>query len=769
MSQPRQAKIIITAEDQVAQGASKAQRTLSSLQQRADEESFRARQTSLRGGGDDFLAEAERIARDHQKLSARLEAERQSALKAVGDDPGARAQIEEAAAARQLAADQEQASAQQALLKADAAAKAAIEKEAADQRLAIQKKEEAEELAAQEKAEAKRRAALRSSREAQAADIKSAQDRAIAREAEAAEKTAQVIRGRGRRRGSGGGGSGRGGGGAGDDEEDGPGGIRGLRQKFGARSDLGIIAQTLAGAGAVAGVAIGANLLADMVGGITKIREGLAAGTMTATDLRDAFEHSIPIVGRLAAEVDELFTGDRAKEKSRKLGNALVTELSASTRAAREAAFEANLRGTDKQRAALKGQLESELGAAGRSFEERSKDLNDDDRLNARVAFQSQVRSIRKKFDAESIELERQANAAEEREDAAHGDRLAGLYAELDTARLQDQGRVLDAEITMVKRRHEAALAAIDAEEKAKNEADPSRGSENGLRAQQLRAENEVAEQEELQRTRENFQHREKEELRAHVLTVADIQTQALQQELTFAGKTYQAQLESLRAAKAKELETVQHDLDEKLRLYEKDADQTHAIRERQRAEESRAAIERKYNALGASGGEAERFRLEDRAQDIRSRLNAITVEGLQQEATAGDAAARREAEKLQITEQYRQKREALIKLLKTEKDLTEEQKRAIGQSLGGLAQQEAVAQRLAEIHADDPGLKPPPGLRVSRFGDAGFDDRFQRRDNNLKDVAKNTKDGVDVMREIAGYLSNLSYSRPDLIPLFTY
>lgn len=88
------------------------------------------------------------------------------------------------------------------------------------------------------------------------------------------------------------------------------GGLRGLKAAFGEESGFGLGVKTLAGAGALAGVGLAANLFADFGDSVKNLTKEYQAGTKSAKDVSIALIEGLPIIGgfvRGASSLTEAF------------------------------------------------------------------------------------------------------------------------------------------------------------------------------------------------------------------------------------------------------------------------------------------------------------------------------------------------------------------------------------------------------------------------------------------------------------------------------
>lgn len=125
------------------------------------------------------------------------------------------------------------------------------------------------------------------------------------------------------------------------------------KKRFGEESDLGNLGKLAVGAGAVAGVALIANVATKAAEGIAAVRDGLKTGAMNAREVTDGLVGAIPIVGKLGIALDEVFSGRRAAERAKEQADAITKSVRKTVRAVGDATELAGLEGVTRDRRAM--------------------------------------------------------------------------------------------------------------------------------------------------------------------------------------------------------------------------------------------------------------------------------------------------------------------------------------------------------------------------------------------------------------------------------
>jgi hypothetical protein len=543
-------------------------------------------------------------------------------------------------------------------------------------------------------------------------------------------------------------------------------GVKKLKAQFGEESDFGAAAKIIKGGGAIAGIAAAGEVLKNITGGVAQIADGMREGNMSGIEMADTFAKMIPIVGEIGVNIDEAISGRRAKERMNEAATVYRDGLQEIREQAILTTKTIGLHGIGGEQTAARLSQEAEIKKLRNKFASERQHLEGRGLTNAQSDLDETIQALRERGGAQDKEFLRRDQQEKLEMTTAHSLRISGIQTERRATQLQLAGQAAAAEKAILdeKFKQEVAAAKQAADQLKLNRPQDAVLIDNNLRAQvgQLKLkkmddEAAIERHGNEQRLAEAHAWRDRREALEVAADSADLRARGL---------NYRAQVAELRAAKEHELAVIQDNLRQKLAAADADPDKERgknsAATAKQHAKTETALVNRKADADDAIAKEAESFRLADKAFDLETRRNQLKLDGATQLAAAGDIAAQREADRLQITEAIRQKQKDIAVQLR-DKSLTDDQRSQLEGMSRELGAQGAAALALQRFKDTDPRSIGRPTLSSGRFIDAGLagDARF-RQPQDLLQLVKAAKEQFEVQTRISDgiqKLANLPYA----------
>lgn len=421
--------------------------------------------------------------------------------------------------------------------------------------------------------------------------------------------------------------------------------LSGLKDAFGRGSTFGGLAKVAAGGGAILGLQLAAQEVEKISGKIVEMNDKMRDGTASAGDMVFELGRSIPIVGELAKaydNIEELFTHRLAHERE------ITEEAQRQTESIKEHA-----RIRQAERAEHEGL-----------------------RVSIRAAQQEQARTG---LEGPSQGIASARDAMKNRQE----DAPRKLRDENEAIRKARQD-VIDKDIENVEKLRARERAASEGPEFQAAQRDRE-GAEKGILRAKIAMQREISDhtaefwenekaqdakgEAEVQSLTEERARQRIEEFRATNERIADIRDEAQAGSLRDAGKGLDADLLLLKHGMDKQIAEVDRALEEKRRKIKADTsdgapDALRIAAAEEQAEKQKQAIrDREANQVQAAGRKD--------AQDRESRqaeVSRFRIESIDAELAAGNHAHEAEKARLEIQNQYIQKRVALERMLTDER-----------------------------------------------------------------------------------------------------
>lgn len=437
-----------------------------------------------------------------------------------------------------------------------------------------------------------------------------------------------------------------------------------------------------------AGVSFAGQALAKAADKAADFATALREGEKSAADMASDFLRGLPIIGGWAqagASLRELFTGEAAAVKQINADAERTTKVIEFQAQVRREADDRHLATLKEIRALEQGA--SLVGVGGPGAEAAgARFAASNSAADLAQQIKDQERAIREQFDKDSgvAELKKQLQAAEKAAETPNYLLQQGIdpsklsKRELDAVQ---RAKDLAAQLKTVETNRQAAIDAGTKDLRDKQAAEQKKANAEFFQAM---GEGNVAREKATRETNDK---------------IAATNSQARQKELENQGKSLDAINEQYdRALKDQLAKDRQAAADKAAALTPGEFDNDPNRFNQAKfaifaAEKQQEAVDARLNAAEkAAAVEANTNAQIDHRLGVEHQLADLRINSLRAEAEAGKSAAKVEADRLAVAEQFKQQREQILRTLREDKQLSDEQRRALNQALGGLDLQEAQA-----------------------------------------------------------------------------
>lgn len=435
---------------------------------------------------------------------------------------------------------------------------------------------------------------------------------------------------------------------------------------------------------------------------------------------------------------------------------------------ARERATMAGLKGLERERAAADKTYKEELAQIEKVRQEKEKGMGEGARRQFEKTLGVVVEQDQQEHKAKLAEIDKKGAEEKERIADEHAKRIHDIEGQSREADLIAQGRDLDAKVEQLKRHNDQEIADIDRRVKAEKEKRPDlsgdldkqAAQEKAALARALAAEEVRATEEKHKRNEQSAKETEKanaelqkwieDSERQHQEKLHEYQVQGEEQRLRASGQAAEAEILQLKDKRDREFDEI------------KKRERDSAI-DPEQANAERTAAERAFRSEEAAIRDKAHNEQIDKQNDLNHQLADVKLDSLKEEAKQGNAVAAEQARKLEIEEKYAQKKEEILKLLRDEKSLTEDQRTAAGKAIQDLAKErdDALAEKkTATDKASKASLEESDRLQGVNSADK-VDEQIKAAREHLDESKKHTdlfnnfQTSFDLMNGFLGTLAN--------------